>query len=310
MPPNPPLGHNWTAAEIAADCAAAKTDFRVRRLSVPLQDYLAEFPSARAAADHIITNLSAILASPANGVLLADVVADPAKFIALRYSAAVPISEDDLATLIGSKPSSSSLRRNQEQADALATLLRDSLDPKRFPWVAKGFTPTQPEIEAAGLSSAVAATIQRVQTKRRGDEKAALEDEIEAVLIAAGFTLVPTPKQNIIVLSAGPTPGTYMRHCNLGNDNADFVIGLHNRRLLALEAKASNSEINSRKRLNKEVVQDAQQWARTFGAQVVAAAGLRGVFKPTYVGEAQNTPLLIFWGHRLSDLTDYLVAAV
>lgn len=309
MPLNPPPGRNWAVAEIAADCAASKIDFRSRRLSVPLQDYLAEFPSAKAAADHIIANLNAILASPANGALLAEVVADPAKFVALRYSAAVPISEDDLATLIGSMPSSSSLRRNQAQADALATLLRDSLDPKRFPWVAKGVPPTRKEIEAAGLASAVAATIQRVQTKRRGDEKAALEDDIEAILIAAGFTLVPTPKQNIIVLP-GPAPGTYMRHCNLGNDNADFVIGLHNGRLLALEAKASNSEINSRKRLNKEVVQDAQQWARTFGAQVTAAAGLRGVFKPSYVAEAQNTPVLIFWGHRLSDLSDYLANAV
>lgn len=307
---NHPPGRNWTAAEIAADCAASKTDFRARRLSVPLQDYLAEFPSAKAAADHIIANLSAILATPANAALLADVVADPAKFVALRYSAAVPISEDDLATLIGSKPSSSSLRRNQAQADALASLLRDSLDPKRFPWVAKGATPTRREIEAAGLASAVAATIQRVQTKRRGDEKAALEDDIEDILIAAGFRLVPAAKPNVAVLSDGPAPGTYMRCCNLGNDNADFVIGLHNRRLLALEAKASNSEINSRKRLNKEVVQDAQQWARTFGTQVVAAAGLRGVFKPSYVTGAQSTPLLVFWGHRLSDLRDYLANAV
>ena len=307
MPLNPTPGRNWTAAEIAADCAASKTDFRARRLSVPLRDYLAEFPSAKEAADHIIANLSAILASPANGALLADVVADPAKFVALRYAAAVPISEDDLVTLLGSKPSRSSLRRNQAQADALATLLRDSLDPKRFPWVAKGVPPTQKEIEAAGLASAVAATIQRVQTKRRGDEKSALEDDIEAILIASGFTLVPT--QNITVLP-GPARGTYMRHCNLGNDNADFVIGLRNGKLLALEAKASNSEINSRKRLNKEVVQDAQQWARTFGTQVAAAAGLRGVFKPSYVAEAQNTPILIFWGHSLSDLSDYLANAV
>lgn len=310
MPTNPPPGRHWTAAEIAADCVTAKTDFRARRLSVPLQDYLLEFPSARAAADHIVANLSAILATPADGALLADVVADPAKFVALRYSAAVPISEDDLNTLLGSSLSSSSLRRNQAQADALASLLQASLDPKRFPWVSKGVTPTKHEVEAAGLASAVAATIQRVHAKRRGDEKAALEDDIEATLKASGFTLVPKAMPGITVLSAGPAPGTYMRNCNLGSDNADFVIGLRNSRLLAIEAKASNSEINSRKRLNKEVVQDAQQWARTFGTQVVSSAGLRGVFKPSYVVDAQNTPLLIFWGHRLSDLTNYLAAAV
>jgi len=88
----------------------------------------------------------------------------------------------------------------------------------------------------------------------------------------------------------------------------DFVIGLKHGRMLALEAKASNSEINSRKRLNKEVVVDAQHLQDHFGTQVVSAAALRGVFKPEYVAAAQSTPLIIFWSHRLDDLKTFLSA--
>ena len=36
----------------------------------------------------------------------------------------------------------------------------------------------------------------------------------------------------------------------IGEHNADLVVGLHDERILALECKASNSEINSRKRIN------------------------------------------------------------
>lgn len=215
-------------------------------------------------------------------------------------------SEDDLDTLLGTRLSRTALRQGPEVANDLASLLRVNLDPKRFPWVVDGRAPGPYELQAAKLATATATAIQRVHTKRRGDEKKELEAELEAILNVAGFTSTQKPATNISVLSSGPRPGTYMKECNLGADNADFVVGLRNGRFLALEAKASNSEINSRKRLNKEVAQDAQHWARDFGAQVVAAAGLRGVFKPAYVADAQNTPLLIFWGHRLSDLSDYL----
>lgn len=298
----------WTFAEIKADCAKAKADFRARRTAGPLNDYLLEFPSAKAAADDIVANLARILATPADQELLAKIVGDPARFTALRYLAAPPISEDDLDTLLGSSLSATALRTNAVLANELIGLLKLSLDPKRFPWMATGKRPTATQLGAAKLASAVAAAIARVQTRRRGDEKEALEREIEVLLQDLGWSKVSRPRTAVTLLADGPKAGEYTQHCTLGSDNVDFVIGLKRGRTLALEAKASNSEINSRKRLNKEVVVDAQHLQSHFGTQVVSAAALRGVFKSDYVDAAQSTPLVIFWGHRLNDLKAFLGA--
>ena len=99
-----------------------------------------------------------------------------------------------------------------------------------------------------------------------------------------------------------------MRGATLGSDNSDFVIGLWNNRLLAIECKSSNSEINSRKRLNKEIVKNAGGWTAHFGNIVIPSAMLRGVFKAQYVADAQATPVAIFWGHRLPDLAGFIQA--
>ena len=88
----------------------------------------------------------------------------------------------------------------------------------------------------------------------------------------------------------------------LGADNADVVIRLDDGRLLAIECKGSNSAINSRKRLNKEAAQNARAWLGRFGDQVVPAVALQGVFKDRYVLEAQDTPMVVFWSHRLEDV--------
>ena len=76
-----------------------------------------------------------------------------------------------------------------------------------------------------------------------------------------------------------------------------------------MECKSSNSEINSRKRLNKEVVKNAGGWTAYFGNIVIRAAVLRGVFRPQSVMDAQATPIAIFWGHRLQDLVSFVNAA-
>ena len=95
-----------------------------------------------------------------------------------------------------------------------------------------------------------------------------------------------------------------------GSDNADLIVRLDDDRLLAIECKGSNSEINSRKRLNKEAVHNARAWLGRFGSdQVVPAVALQGVFNARYVAEAQETPMAIFWGHRLDDLKTFLTGA-
>ena len=61
--------------------------------------------------------------------------------------------------------------------------------------------------------------------------------------------------------------------------------------------------------MNKEAAQNARAWLARFGAQVVPAVALQGVFKDRYLVEAQNTPMLIFWSHRLDDLVRFVEAS-
>ena len=123
------------------------------------------------------------------------------------------------------------------------------------------------------------------------------------------FTPVPIRRIESLRRDA-PRPGEFSeRSCVLGEDEADIVIGLYDHRVLAIECKASNSEINSRKRINKEIGQDARNWVSRFGSDDFVPAGtMQGVFKPSYIAAAQETPLVFFWGHRLEDLRDFINA--
>ena len=109
------------------------------------------------------------------------------------------------------------------------------------------------------------------------------------------------------MITDAPSPRSFHVQTNLGADNADVILRMDDGRLLAVECKGSNSEINSRKRLNKEAAQNARAWLERFGSdQVVPAVALQGVFKPRYVAEVQDTPMAIFWSHRLDDLRKLL----
>jgi Holliday junction resolvase len=272
----------------------------------PLGDYLAEFIGAQAAADYVIDTIPQLFHRPTDQSLLAEIVGNPAFYTALRYLTAPPISVDDLETVLCRRVSATAMRTDAQFAEEVVDLIRQTIDPKRFPWISTGIAATSEELHVAKIATAVAATIQRVQTKRRGDEKKDLEGAVVQLLDALNFKKVLTPRAPILSTEDLPKAGEYMTGATLGNDNGDCVIGLYDRRRLVLECKSSNSEINSRKRLNKEVVKDARNWASHFGAQVLTAAALRGVFKPSYVHEAQETPMMILWAHRLEDLASFI----
>lgn len=301
-----PKGRIWEREEVVEDCRFSESHFRDRRITQPLDDYLAEYVAAKAAADSVVGSLDRILASPADCQLLASIAASKPLFTAMRYLAAPPISEDDLSTLLGRNVSAASLRNDQAFAARLVDLIRKTIDPKRFPWVHEDKEPSQTQLDTAKVASAVVAAIQRVQTKRRGDETTDSEQAVEQLLIALQFKKVAAPRDSIEAVEDLPKAGQYMTRATLRGHNGDFVIGLFDegRHRLALECKSSNSALNSRKRLNKEVVADAKEWSK-FG-QVLTGAVLRGVFDPRYVSDAQDTPVLIFWGHRLDDLRDFI----
>lgn len=305
----PELAPHWTGNQIVRDAEIAREDFRRRRMGEPLQKYLEAFARLEKASARIIGGLGALLATPVNQTLLAEAVRDRDLLTALRYIGAPPISADDLETLSGDTLTATRIREDKTFAAAVRDVLATVLDPKRFPWIEGGRKPSVAERRAAILASTVLASSQEVQTRRRSDEKQVVEGLVKGVLIGLDFVERTPPRGGIQRLRAAnvPRPGEFMPGCTLGSNNADFVIGLWDDRLLVIEAKGSNSAINSRKRLNMEAVQKARAWAE-FGRDVVSAAAIRGVFNPVEVKRAQETPLVIFWAHRMGDLKKLITA--
>ena len=305
-------GRRWSEPEIAADVAAATTEFRARRLGEPLERYLAAFDASLAGNQALISKLGKVLGGVDTGAEMLEMLwASEAGRVAFRYLGAPPISEDDLETLAEAKLSAAAAQDADGKRRRLVDVMRAILDPRRFPWVGAGREPTEVELNAAVLATTTLTASQRVQTLRRGDEKSMVEGAVKGLMVGMGWAAASVrPARGIQnLLNDSPAPKSFLTQVNLGADNADVVVRLGDGRLLAIECKGSNSEINSRKRLNKEAAQNARAWLGRFGDQVVPAVALQGVFKDRYVAEAQATPMLIFWGHRLDDLRRFVEAA-
>ena len=300
----------WTIEEIATDAAKARDLFRTRRLGEPKEQYLQAFRVLEIANRDITPRLPEVFSDPVNPELIASLLKDDDLLTALRYLCAPPISKDDLETLIGSKLAWTQVSQSSERAKAIRDVIVAVLDPKRFPWIIEQRVPTEMEIEKAILASTVAASSQRVQTIRRGDERTMLQGAVERILLEAGFTRAKKSGPIKNLRADAPGQNEYMTEILVGEHNADLVVGLRDYRVLAIECKGSNSEINSRKRINKEVVQDASDWVERFGTDnFVAAAAIQGVFSPRYIFQAQETPVVFFWAHRLEDLRQLLLAS-
>ena len=308
--PFPRLARKWTLEEITADAAIARDNFRRRRFGEPMDQYLKAYEALERANIDLVSQLPKIFQDPVDAVFVSELIRDEDMRTALRYLGAPPISEDDLKTMIGSSLAWTLIRRDPQRATAIRDVIAQILDPKRFPWVATGRLPTRDEEQAAILASTVAAAGQRVQTSRRTDERRLLEGAVRALIAGMNFTPVPIRRIQSLRRDA-PQPGEFsVRSCVLGEDEADIVVGLFDHRVLAIECKASNSEINSRKRINKEIGQDARNWVDRFGTDdFVPAGAIQGVFKPAYIAAAQETPLVFFWGHQLEDLHNLINAA-
>lgn len=304
----------WTTAQIEADVVSSRADFRKRRLGEPLQRYLDAFDGLAPAVQPLVNALRETLTAEPSAIdqLRLSWRTEQGR-TAFRYLGAPPISDDDLSTLAEVKLAANALDGDGAAARRLVDVMKVIADPRRFPWLASGLPPTAEELRSATLATTALMASQRVQTLRRGDEKSSVEGAVKGLLIGVGWRHAVCRSSRGIqnLVTDAPQPRTFLSQTNLGADNADVLVRLDDDRLLAIECKGSNSAINSRKRLNKEAVQNARSWIDRFGsAQVVPAVALQGVFNPRYVAEAQDTPMLVFWGHRLDDLKEFVQRAV
>jgi len=167
----PKGARKWSLREIARDAKVAAEYFCERRLGEPKDRYLRAFALLDTANRRLVGSLQRILERPVDRAWLADILADEQLKIALRYLCAPPVSEDDLKTLSGDSLAPTLVRKEQERADAVAGIIGQILDPKRFPWIYESRSPRMDEVERAVLASTVVAAAQRVQTSRRSDER-------------------------------------------------------------------------------------------------------------------------------------------
>ena len=256
-----------------------------------------------------------------------------------RYLAGPPLSEDDLEVLAGpgeeegdpdlpeygaslldwllppgeeagwAAPAAPARPRSSDRS--LAAVIAGVLDPLRFPWLAHEPRPRRPtklEREVALRWTAGLVAAQKAATERRTAASRRQEQAVEDILAAPPLRFSKIAPRTIATVRDFLAPGEFCRQSSVGGTRADFSIGLRDR-LLVIECKVSNSEVNSYKRLNHEVGNKAASWTRTFGQGVIPAAVLDGVFKLENLLSAQRAGIAIYWERDLRPFAEFIQAA-
>jgi hypothetical protein len=279
--------------------------FRRQRMEEPLEQYLARFDEYQRVVEDLLE--TTVDLSDLDDHLM-EVLTESKQLEAFRYLAGPPISDDDLKVLAESVLTKTVLSKNPDMAARIRQVVLDGLDRRRFPWVVDGREPTETERAAAVVASAALIATRKVETSRRSEGRKAQEAQVHKALKDIGFIEVPT--RHIKTFDDAPRPGEFCQESLLGNHKADVVVRLHDKRVMPIECKVSNSSTNSVKRLNREAAQKAVTWKTDFGqTQVVPAAVLSGVYKLHNLKDAQARGLTLFWAHDLKAMTDWIALA-
>ena len=303
MPAQPP---RWDDARLDADRERSIREFRAERLAEPLDAYREHYERYRGAVERLLasTNDLADLAGQA-----ASVLADTDLLYAARYLASPPISTDDLKVLTGSPLSQAAMGRDPEAARRVAETILLLLDRERFPWLPSRRCPTDEERRTAVVATVALIASQRMLTARMNAAPRRQEALVKERLAGAGYAEdEPRPIPNVF---AAPPVGHFTGECVVGGSRkADMVVRLRDGRVMPIECKVSNSELNSIKRLRNDAAVKARVWIDDLGRNnVVPAAVLGGVFKLSDLRDAQERGLVLFWSHSLGELLAFADAA-
>lgn len=296
---------DWLDEQLSAGLTKAISIFRQERMEEPLEAYLGFFDEYQGAVEDLLET-SVDLAQL--DTTIDQVLADKKLLEVFRYLAGPPISDDDLKVL--AEAASFSRKRVKADPDIARRALdvvRDVLDRRRFPWVKENREPTEAERAAAVIASAALIANSRTGTLRRNKGQKDQEALVRLGLLERKFQELK--RRKVVTLSDAPAPGHFCPESLLGATRADFLVGLWDRRVMAIECKVSNSSVNSYKRLNHEATGKAVSWLATFGTNgVVPVAVLSGVYTLANLVEAQSRGLTLFWAHDLDQLLDWIGA--
>ncbi|MBZ5625726.1 MAG: XamI family restriction endonuclease [Acidobacteriia bacterium] len=294
---------HWTEEELGADRTRSIELFRQERMQEPLEDYLKAFEKYQVAVENLLETSVDLLKLDDAAI---SILTDKNLLQAFRYLAGPFISADDLKTLSDAVLSPARIRSDARMARRVVDVIRLGLDRRRFPWVAENREPTEAERAAAVLASASLLATTHVRASRRNEGKATQEHLVEKAFLGANLTKVGA--RPIDTLNQSPSPGEFCGESMLGTRKADFVLGLWDNRVMAIECKVSNSAVNSVKRLNNDAAAKAESRIHDFGTkQVIPAAVLSGVYKLHNLVDAQNRGLTLFWAHDLGQLLSWVV---
>lgn len=294
----------WDDDRLEDDRLRAIQEFREERISETLSVYVSNFERYRTAVENLLASTVDLtaLAETATTVLL-----DEDLLYAARYLAGPPISVDDLKVLAEVSLSPAQIQRNPDNARRAVETILLGLDSERFPWVAESRKPTDDERRTAVIASAALIASQRVRTNRANESPAVQQESVKSVLRKAGFAEV-APRA-IPNFSVAPEIGQFCGESMLGTRKADVVARLWDGRILAIECKVSNSQVNSIKRLTNDTAVKARVWTEDFGrANIVACGMLAGVFGHRHLKDSQDRDLTLFWSHSLEEMAAFIEA--
>lgn len=296
----------WDDARLESDRQESITRFRKERLREPVDLYTSAVDEQQGVVEELLEMTVDLQQMSVDAIL--SILTDAKYRDAFRYLAGPPISNDDWQTLASADSlARSRLSQDPAMAKQLAEVVLAAIDRRRFPWLSEGREPTEAERNAAVLASACLWAYQRTQAQRRSLGKTRLEGATEECLKANGFEQVD--RRKIAVPRDAPAAGSYCGETVVAGRRADFVVGLWDGRMALIECKASNSSVNSIKRLNNDTAAKATFWITQLGeASVVPLAVISGVYSHEFLTRAQNVGLRLIWEHRMDELSKWLAA--
>ncbi len=292
----------WTEQELREASALSVEHFVANRLAEPTRKYEELLRDSVSEIEKLF-DLSEDL-TRLDGAFFSQ---NPSLLNAARFLAGPPVSQDDLKTITGVKPPRSSV--DEESGDKVAKVILQTIDKMRFPWVRKKRRPTPEERSTAIRWTAGVWAVELIRTWRRGEASKTQEAMVAEILESAGY------KRSEIDGSRNILPGEFDRlergaytgELKLDGRKCDVPVRLYNGKVFAIECKVSNSEVNSIKRLVREIGGKADAWKNSFGASIKTVAVLSGVFGLTTLVEAQHSHgVFIVWEHDLKPFSDFL----
>jgi hypothetical protein len=310
--PAPP--QRWTEAELKREAEAARRIFvKERRKAVKeeLATYRRLVAEYERAARDLLTATSDL-----TKITGKSLQRRPLLNIA-RYAAVPTISKDDLDNLTDAKfgnwlgqTTDRGARPSSAEFNLAAQIVKESLDPVRAPWLSPRRSARAQERKRFATMTAVIPAATGLSSARRNRSAARQEEATRAACQAAKYQLVE-PRGTLTDPEKEMPAASFSNPRTLNRTRMDVPIRLRDGhgtglKFLAVEAKVSNSALNSRKRLI-EVSEKGAKWdasGKLYSFRT--AAVLAGDFSVERLQEAQDGGIWIFWEHRLADLTRFL----